>query len=426
MIHLEDAVALVLEGCAPLAPRLVPLADAGGCALAELVRAGAAVPPFDNSAMDGYAVRAHDTAGASGEAPVRLLVVGEVAAGAAATVEVPEGGAVRIMTGAPMPPGADAIVMVERTERIGDDAVAIGAEALVGDHVRRAGDDVAVGDEVLGAGTVLGPAQLGALASVGVAEVLVHPRPRVGVLSTGDELVVGGGALGPGQIHESNRVTLLAAVAQLGFDPIDLGTVRDDEDEIAAVLRSGAARCDALLTSGGVSMGDYDLLADVLATLGTVRWVQIAIRPAKPFAFGCLADGDRSVPVFGLPGNPVSSLVSLELLAAPGLRSIAGHRSDALHRVPVRAVAGEDLHRHPDGKVHYLRVVIDAGADGAWIVRRSGGQGSHQLAAMAAADGLVVLPDGDGVGAGSPVEVLVLRWPTGPGAARGAVPPTTP
>jgi molybdenum cofactor synthesis domain-containing protein len=373
--------------------------------LAEAVVAQEAVPPFANTAMDGYAVVAADTAGATGGSPVQLPVVAEVAAGHPAPRALRAGEAMRIFTGAPVPDGADAIVMVERTERLGDgSAVAISAAAVAGDHIRPAGDDVLVGDEVLSAGEQLTPGHLGVLATIGVLEVMAHRRPRVGVLSTGDELVADGGALAPGQIRESNGRTLLALVAEDGFDPVDLGLVRDEEAAITAAIEAGAAGCDAVLTSGGVSMGDIDLVKVVLDRIGDMRWMQVAMRPAKPFAFGVVGDG---TPVFGLPGNPVSSMVSYELLARPALRKMAGHPPARCHRPAQAAVAAEALARRPDGKLHLARVTAERGLDGVLRVRSAGGQGSHHLTAMARAHGLALLPDGNGVAAGEPVRVLL-------------------
>ena len=404
MIPLDEARALVLARVAPLPPRptSVTEVDAAGLVLAEPVRAPADVPPFANTAMDGYAVRAADTAGASASSPVELPVVAEVAAGHPAPRALAAGEAMRIFTGAPMPDGADAVVMVERTERLrGGDAVAVQVEVAAGLHVRVAGDDLRAGDAVFAPGDVLTPGHLGVLAGIGATEVLAHPRPRVGVLSTGDELVPPGRPLGPGQIHDSNRLTLLALVAEAGGTPIDLGLVADDADAIRAAVLAGADTCDVLLTSGGVSMGDIDLVKQVLDEIGDLRWMQIAIKPAKPFALGTV--GPRRTPVLGLPGNPVSSMVSFELLARPALRRLAGRGDDDLVRPTTRVVAAEPLRRTPDGKVHFARVHL--GPDGA---RSAGGQGSHHLTAMARADGRAVLPDGDGVAAGDPVDVLVL------------------
>jgi molybdopterin molybdotransferase len=399
LVPLDQARALVLEACGPLPAVEVPLAAALGCISSEPVVSAESVPPFANTAMDGYAVRAADTAAA----PVRLRVVGTLPAGTAPTTPVGPGEAIRIMTGAPVPEGADAIVMVERTLlEVDGSEVTVEVAARPGDHVRPAGDDIRPGQEVVTAGTLLGAGHLGVLASVGVDRVRVHRRPRVGVLSTGDELVTGAGPLAPGQIRDSNRVALLALLHGAGCEGVDLGVVADDEAAIAAAIRAGVTDCDALLTSGGVSVGDYDYVKAVLDGLGDMRWMQVAIKPAKPFAFGTV----EGVPVFGLPGNPVSSMVSFELFARPALRRMQGHAEAVPPGVP--AVAGEDLPRRPDGKTHFARVVLRLGPDGRHHARSAGGQGSHQLAAMAAANALAVLPDGDGVAAGQVVTVLPL------------------
>jgi molybdenum cofactor synthesis domain-containing protein len=230
----------------------------------------------------------------------------------------------------------------------------------------------------------------------------VFPRPRVGVLSTGDELVDGPQQLHAGQIRDSNRPTLLALVRQSGFTAVDLGLARDDEAVITTAVEHGLETCDALVTSGGVSVGDFDYMKAVLDRLGSMRWWQVAIRPAKPLAFGTV----QGKPVFGLPGNPVSSMVSFELFARPALRQMAGHRR--VFRRQVDAVAAEPIRRRPDGKLHLVRVVADVGDDDRWRVHPVGGQGSHQLAAMAAANALALVPDGDGAPVGETVKVIVL------------------
>ncbi len=405
MIPLAEARGHVLARCAPRAPLAVALDDALGCVLAVSVTAGEPVPPWANSAMDGYAVRSADVASASVDHAVSLPVVATVAAGAAADTDVGPGQAVRIMTGAPMPSGADAVVMVERT-RGGPDATVV--EVLdaveVGRNVRAAGSDITPGEVVVAGGTVLGPAHLGVLASVNVRRPVVVPRPRLGVISTGDELVDDDRPLAPGQIRESNRPMLVALARSFGVDAVDLGTVADDRDALSAALVEAASTCDAVATSGGVSMGDFDLVKVVLGELADMRWMQVAIRPAKPFAFGVL-DG---TPVFGLPGNPVSSLVSLALLGVPGLRRLAGRPDLDLPRVA--AVAGPGLGRRPDGRTAYQRVVCR------WVGGRLhatpvSGQGSHQLASAADANALAELPDGDGVREGDDVTVVLLAPP---------------
>jgi molybdenum cofactor synthesis domain-containing protein len=399
VIPVEEARSHILRACPGLGARSLRLQDALGCVAAEVVVAGEDVPPFANTAMDGYAVRAADTE----NAPVRLHVVATLAAGSTPDTEVGPGQAVRIMTGAPMPLGADAVVMVERTRPVDDGAgVVIEATAGPGDHVRGPGEDLRRGQALFESGTVLTPAHLGVLASVGRDLVSVVPPARVGVLSTGDELVAGGGPLRPGQIRDSNRPTLLALTAQAGCRPVDLGLVGDDEAALAEAVTRGVDTCDALVTSGGVSVGDFDYVKAVLDRLGDMKWWQVAVRPAKPLAFGLIG----STPVFGLPGNPVSSTVSFELFARPALRQMMGHT--VVDRPRVTAIADQPMARQRDGKLHLVRVVADHGDDGVWHVRSSGGQGSHVLSAMARANALALLPDGDGAAAGAAVEVMLL------------------
>jgi len=401
VLSLDEARGYVLAGCAAGHPKAIPVAEALGLVTSVDIDGDEAVPPFDNTAMDGFAVRSADTVDAGAGSPARLRIVGTLAAGASPGRPVGPGEAIRIMTGAPMPQGADAVVMVERTSVEGDEvSVLVAVER--GNHVRRAGDDLRAGQRVFDAGTVLTPAHLGVLASVGVRRVPVHPRPRVGVLSTGDELVDGPEPLAPGQIRDSNRAMLLALVARADAVPVDLGRIPDDEAAITDAIEAGAASCDALISSGGVSMGDFDLVKVVLDHLGAMAWMQVAIKPAKPLAFGTVG----TTPVFGLPGNPVSSLVSFELFARPGLRQMMGH--PMLDRLRVRAVTDDGLVRRPDGKTHFARVAAAYGPGDAFHVRSTGAQGSHQLAATAAANALAVLPDGDGVRPGGDVEIMLL------------------
>ena len=401
-ISLSAARQHVLDRVERLPAARVALAQARDLVLAETVTAAEAVPPFANTAMDGFAVVAADTA----TAPATLTVVATLAAGAAPTRAVGPGEAIRIMTGAPMPPGADAVVMVEQTDF--DEAagrVVVHAAVAPGAHIRPAGEDLAPGQVVFAAGTPLSPGHLGVLASVGVLTPLVYRRPKVGVLSTGDELVDGPQPLAPGQIRDSNRHTLVALLQQNGCDAVDLGCAPDTEEAISSAIQRGVDQCDALVTSGGVSMGAFDYVKVVLDRMGDMRWMQVDIKPAKPLAFGTVG----GVPVFGLPGNPVSSMVSFELFARPALRKMAGYPAESWVRPTVPAIADELFRRPRDGKVHFNRVVTHIGADGRYHARFSGGQGSHQLFAMANASALAVVEPGEGdVAPGGEIPVLVL------------------
>jgi molybdenum cofactor synthesis domain-containing protein len=396
VISLADAQEAILDAVGTLAPVSYKRDAARGLVLAHDIVAAEPVPPFANTGMDGYAVRAADT-------PGTLRVVGELPAGRAPTTPVGPGEAIRIMTGAPIPDGADAVVMVERTRLDGDNVVVEGART--GEHVRPAGGDVAAGDIVFERGTLLTPAHLGVLASLDVQQVVCHPRPRVGVISTGDELVEDG-PLAPGRIRDSNRPMLLALLGDLGLEPVNGGIVGDDERAITAAVEHVADSCDALLTSGAVSVGDYDFVKVVLEQVaqqrgGTSLWAQVAIKPAKPLAFAMLG----AVPAFGLPGNPVSSRVSFELFARPALRKLAG-RGD-LAAEPVRAVAASAMPRRADGKLHLdrVRVWVD---DGRYVCERAGAQASNVLSGMAGANALALLEDGGGVNQGDEVRVLLL------------------
>ena len=406
MTPLENVQRLVLAACVPLGAVEVAAAEAVGCTLAEDVVAGESVPPWPNTGMDGIAVRAADT-------PGRLRMVGYLPAGAdPAGLFVGPGQAIRIMTGAPMPEGADAVVPVEDLVDVpapggtgaGEVEAMIGVEP--GRHVRPAGGDAAPGDVVLPAGAEVTPGAVGVLSSLGLATCRVVRRARVGVLSTGDELVEGGGPLRPGQIRESNRPALLALVRASGFEAVDLGIARDDEDSIRSAIEGAAAATDAVLTTGGVSMGDADHVKGVLDQLsaGTFRWFQVAVKPAKPFAFGTVGD----IPVFGLPGNPVSCMVSFELFARPGIRRRMGFDGHRLYRPVVAASAPDGIRRRPDGKLHLVRVAAEP--EGAtWVVRDQGSQASTVLTAMAVADALALVPDGDGIPAGGSVACWLLR-----------------
>ena len=396
MIPIEEARSYVMDRCAPLAAIATEVADALGLVTAVDVTAKESLPPFANTAMDGFAVRSADLS----TIPARLQIVETIAAGHSPSRAIGQGEASRIMTGAPIPVGADAIVMVEKTSVDGD-TVSIETQVEPGNHIRPAGDDVVEGDLVFPSGTELSAGHLGLLCSLGLREIETYPRLRVGVISTGDELVDDGGALAPGQIRDSNRRTLLSLLSGDGFEPVDLGLIADDELAIETALVQGAQNCDAVVTSGGVSMGDFDYVKAVLDRIGDMRWMQVAIKPAKPLAFGTI----EGTPIFGLPGNPVSSMVSYELFARSGLRSMMGFPQPI--RPVVQGVAANPLTRRVDGKIHYARVVAKH-EDGKTVVYPMSGQGAHMLAAMARSNALAVLPDGEGCEAGGQVDVLLL------------------
>ena len=402
MISLDAAQQLVLSACLPMPARTVSPNDALGCVTGAVVVADSPVPWFANSAMDGFALRSQDVVAV----PARLQVVASIAAGDMCHRPLQPGEAARIMTGAPLPEGADAVCPVEQT---GDGHDPASVEVLVrtgrGTNVRYPGEDVRPGDRVIEPGTQLSPAHLGLLASLGVEQLAVVPSPRVGVLSTGDELTTGPGPLAPGKIRDANRHALLAAVRQMGCVPVDLGVVGDDEQLVSLALAEGALACDAIVTSGGVSVGDFDVMRVVLqnACGGTMRWLQISMKPGKPFAFGTL-DASRT-PVFGLPGNPVSALVSFELIVRPALRQLGGHR--LLHHPVLCATATSPISRKRDGKLHVIQVTAAVDGNGHLCIRPVGQQASHLLRAMADANALVLLPDGEGVDAGETVDVLL-------------------
>lgn len=376
---------------------------AAGLVLADDVVATENVPPFANTAVDGFAVRAADVA----SVPVELRVIGTLAAGDGTQWNVGEGEALRIMTGAPMPTGADGVVMVEDCEQLATDRVRIGKSVVAGTAVRPVADDVRAGDTVFVAGSVLNAAGAGVLSSMNAQRVRVYPRVRVALLSTGDELITDGSPLHRGQIRESNLTMLEILIADSQCEVTNLGVIADNEELLEQVLRNAASTHDAIVTSGGVSMGDFDVVKAVLSRMADMQWMQMAIKPAKPFAFGVINSDGRSVPVFGLPGNPVSSMISFELLARPALRKMMGHTRDLL-RPMIRAVAEAPLRRKPDGKMHVMRVFARFGDDGLLHVRDSGPQGSHQLAATASANGLAMVPDGAGIDAGDVVAVMLL------------------
>jgi len=402
-IEVEEARRLVLEGAAPLPAEVVATADALGRILAAPVTSGRTLPPADCSAMDGYALRADDLASASRAAPQRLRLAFEVPAGGRAPRPLGRGEAARIFTGAALPPGADSIVMQEDAEAEGSEVAFFAAPAR-GEHVRTAGEDVRAGEEVLSAGTRLGPAQLGVLASLGRSVVRVHRRPRVAILSGGDELVEPDEDVAGGRIVASNAYSLAAQCAEAGALATNLGIARDTREDLERGLGAGLG-ADLLVSSAGVSVGDHDHVRPVLEKLGCrlVFW-GVQMKPGFPLTFGRFEDG-RGPLVFGLPGNPVSAMVTFELFVRPLLLRLGGRR--VLTRPSVRAVLGETLRKKP-GRLHFVRVTL--ARDGERLVATStGNQSSGVLRSMALAQGLLVFPAGASeLAAGALAEVMVL------------------
>ncbi len=390
MIPVHAHAERILAAMDPLPPRVLPLLEAQGCVLAEDVPALVSLPGFDNSAMDGYAVRSADLAAlldGSSDAVV-LPVADDIPAGDRRELSVPPGRAYRIMTGAPLPAEADVVVPVELTDA-GQERVEIRAAEAPGRHIRRLGEDITVGDIVLRTGTRLGPSQLAVAAAVGYGELPVHPRPRVVCLSTGDELVSPGSLPGFGEVVDSNSLMLVAALRDAGCEAHLVSGVRDTQEAVLVALTEQLDHADALVTTGGVSMGAYDAVKAALSQLGTVRFDQVAMQPGKPQGFGTL--GERNVPVFTLPGNPVSALVSFEVFVAPALRVMAGRPASAGRTVQARVTDGW---RSPAGKVQFVRGIVEFGGPdgGEATVRSAGGQGSHVLGALSAANSLVIVP----------------------------------
>jgi molybdopterin molybdotransferase len=382
-----EALQSILARVAPLPPRTLPLAEALGLAAAVAIRSAEQVPPFTNSAMDGYAVRAGDLAGASPERPVRLRVLGDLAAGATPDQPVVAGTVWRIMTGAPLPEGADSVVPVEDTVR-GADWVEVWKPLREGIHIRLAGEDIQAGLALVEAGRGLRPGDLGVLAAVGHSAVTVHPRARVAVLTTGDELVEASERPGPGQIRDANIHAICAQVAACGALPVPFARVRDDRAALAGVLRE-AMGADAILTTGGISVGDYDFVKAILEELGAERvfW-KVAQKPGGPLGFWML--GDK--PIFGIPGNPVAAMLMVEEYVRPALRRLMGFTK--LHRPVAEArLDGGWTGKAGDHRTTFLRVVARR-EDGQLQARLTGPQGSAILSSMLHANALAVVPAG--------------------------------
>jgi molybdopterin molybdotransferase len=398
----DEHLSIVLDGIGSIDPIELTLLDAQGLLLAENVVADFPLPSFDNSAMDGYAVRAIDTRDASQEQPLRLQVVGDIAAGAKTRSGMGPGLAMRIMTGAPIPAGADAVIPLEDTDR-GLARVSIFRPVRTGECVRRAGEDIGAGDPALGAGAALGPQQLGLLAALGRDRVIVRPRPRVIVLSTGSELIEVGKRPSFGEVIDSNSYMIASAAKDAGADSRRIGIVIDDHARLLDALENQLLRADVMVTTGGVSMGAYDVVKEALTELGTVEFTRVAMQPGKPQGFGHIGD---KIPIFCLPGNPVSSLVSFEVFVRPAIRKLLGKRQ--LERSTVQAVAIEGT-RSPRGIRQYRRGVLHREASGGYGVSFVGGAGSHLVASLALSNCLVVIPEEETeVAAGSQVTVMPL------------------
>ena len=414
MTSVEEAYERILSAFKPLAAERITLWDALGRVLAEDIRADDNIPPFANSAMDGYAVLHQDTTSASRQTPARLKVIGTLAAGQSPTCSVEPGAAVRIMTGAPMPLGANAVVRFENTSeanaslRMGKaaatDEVLVYMPVTERENVREAGEDIRAGELVLRAGTELRPAEIGVLASLGHKEFLVYRRPRVAVLATGDELVEPDEPLAMGKIRNSNAYTNAGLVAKYGGIPIPLGIARDNVEDLTAKLRGAVElRVDLILTSAGVSVGEYDVVKDVLTSLGQMNFWQVKMKPGKPLAFGHI----QGIPLIGFPGNPVSSMVSFERFARPAILKMQGRRK--LRKPTVQAVLKEDV--KGGDRREYKRAIVEY-VGGSFYVYLTGEQGSGILTSMMRANGLVMLPEGTGrVPAGERVTVEMLDWP---------------
>lgn len=416
-ISVDDALARVLHGAGPLGVEQVALLDAPGRVLANDVVADADTPPFRNSAMDGYAVRAADILGASTDRPIKLAVIADAPAGYAPRAGVRPGTAIRIMTGAPLPPGADTVVRFEDT-----DEAATGALAAAGDaghsrrigirvtqpkwvNVREAGEDIARGTTVLHAGTALRPVEVGLLAALGYREAPVYRRPVVAIVATGDEVVGPGDALAPGQIRDSNSYTVAALVRRYGGIPRLLGVARDRIDELTERLMA-ARSADVIVSSGGVSVGDYDMVKTVLQSEGAIDLWQVRMKPGKPLAFGQLG----GKPFLGLPGNPVAAYVSFELFARPLLLRQQGVAD--VSKPTVRARLATAL-ENKGGRQHYVRALVTAGVSGP-LVAPTGDQGSGVLTALAKCNSLLIVPEGvTSLEAGQEVEVALLHWEQG-------------
>ena len=414
MLSVEEAYERVMASFAPLEPVEAPLLECLGQTLAEDITSPLALPPLANSGMDGYALRSGDIAGATADSPRRLPVVGIVAAGQMPERAVESGTAMRIMTGAPVPDGADTVVPFEETDEVQRkregrplDEVAIFTEMPAGANVRPAGEDIRKGELVLEAGTVVRAAEVGVLASLGLDRVRVIRRPVVSVLATGDELETAGSALSGGRIYDSNSFSVAASVVACGGVPRLLGIARDNLDDLHAKL-AATEGSDLVITSAGVSKGDYDIVKDVLEERGAMNFWSVRMRPAKPLAFGHLrGNGGKNVPLLGLPGNPVSAMVAFEMFARPAIQAMLGRV--VRPRPAVDGVLTGPI-RNYDGRRVYARVEVER-RDGVYYATPTGPQGSNILTSMSRANGLAICPeDLPAKQAGEQVRIIMLDW----------------
>ena len=410
-LTVAQALTAVLDGVSVLPAERVPLLEALGRVLAEPITARDSLPPFANSSMDGYALRVADLVGATADSPAMLRVVADVAAGTVSAVTLTAGTAARIMTGAPLPTGADAVVPVEDTneawrnaERPLPEIIQIKRSVQAGDYVRHSGEDVQAGTAVLAAGHQLRPQEIGVLASLGVSQVPVIRRPRVGILATGDELVAVEEPLTPGMIRNSNGYAQTAQVLAMGAIPVALGIARDTEADVRAKLQKGIdEQVDLFISSAGVSVGAYDVVKAVLEQAGNVGFWRVRMRPGKPLAYGTYA----GIPYLGLPGNPVSAMVSFERFARAAILKMGGHTQ--FERPMVTAIVQETI--HSDGRESYIRAVVRRESEGYTAVT-TGGQGSHMMTSLVKANALLIVPEGVKlVSAGETLPAWMIDWP---------------
>ena len=415
LMSMEEALERMLSHFHTLEAEDTSIMDTLGQVLAKDLYASFDVPPMDNSAMDGYAVRVSDTKGAAANSPVNLDIIGQVAAGHLPDAEVRRGTAIRIMTGAPIPKGADAVVPFEDTDEVQQredmpasarlSRIRVFKEPKGEANIRRAGGDVKAGTLVLSAGTNIRPSEIGVIATLGMASVAVYRRPKVGILATGDELVEPGQPLGPGEIYDANSYSIASQVRQCGGVPVLLGIARDTIDELMAKIGTGLSM-DFLITSAGVSTGEYDLVKDILTEYGWMDFWRVRMRPGKPIAFGTLKAPDgRDIPHMGLPGNPVSSMVAFEQFARPAIMKMLGHEDKS--RLIISAVVEQKV-VNDDGRRFFARAIISK-RNGEYYARLTGPQGSNIITSMSKANGLLIIPeDVTVVNPGDRVQVQVL------------------